>query len=253
MHVLIAEDEKIMASSLKRSLERENHSVQVAFNGRDAVEMAQSLEYDAIVLNVMLPGIDGFEVMRRLRKVGNATPILVLSSRNRVSDIVKGLDTGAHDYMTRPFYFEEFLARLRAVSRCGATSLPQPMTVKDLVLDPATHEVMRSGTRLRLSPTQYRLLEFLMRRAGRVVPSHTIARSVWSTCTRFEKNTLHAFIRLLRSKIDRGHEVKLIVTARNFGYGIIDPTLQRLPTDKKEAALASPPLPPGCGSKLLHI
>jgi DNA-binding response OmpR family regulator len=226
MHVLIAEDERIVASWLKRSLQEENHSVQVAFDGHDALEMARSLEYDAIVLNVMLPGIDGFEVMRRLRKVGNSTPILVLSSRNKVSDIVKGLDVGADDYVTRPFYFEEFLARLRSVSRRSSVSVPPPIQVRDLVLNPGSHEVTRSGKTFSLSPTQYRLLEFLMMRAGRVVPSCTIARLVWSSSDTLQKETLHTFIGLLRSKVDKGHEVKLMVTVRNYGYGIIDPASQ---------------------------
>ncbi len=124
MHVLIAEDERKMATSLKRSLEQENHSVGIAFDGHDALEMAQGLEYDAIVLNVMLPGIDGLEVIRRLRKTGNKTPILALSARNTVSDVVKGLDLGAHDYISKPFHFEEFLARLRSVSRCAALQFP---------------------------------------------------------------------------------------------------------------------------------
>jgi DNA-binding response OmpR family regulator len=226
MHILIAEDERKMAVSLKRSLEEENHSVGVAFDGHDALEMAQALEYDAIVLNVMISGIDGFEVMRRLRRTGNRTPILVLSSRNTVSDIVKGLDIGADDYLTKPFYFEEFLARLRSVSRCGSVPLPPLIKVGDLILNPAIHEVTRSGKKLCLSPTQYRLLEFLMRRAGRVVPNSAIARFVWDSTDAFDRNTLHAFIKLLRSKVDRGHKMKLIVTVRKFGYGVIDPASQ---------------------------
>jgi DNA-binding response OmpR family regulator len=226
MHLLIAEDERKMATSLKRSLEGENHSVGVAFDGHDALEMAQALEYDAIVLNVMLPGIDGFEVVRRLRKTGNKTPILVLSPRNTVSDIVKGLDIGADDYMTHPFYFEEFLARLRSVSRCASAPLPPLIKVGDLVLNPASHEATRADKRICLSATQYRLLEFLMRRAGRVVPSFTITRFVWKSAETFHINTLHAFIKLLRSKVDRGCKVKLIKTVRGFGYGVIDPASQ---------------------------
>jgi DNA-binding response OmpR family regulator len=222
MHLLIAEDERKLATSLKRGLEEENHSVGVAFDGHDALEMALALEYDAIVLNAMLPGIDGFEVVRRLRKTGNKTPILVLSSRNKVSDIVKGLDIGADDYMTHPFYFEEFLARLRSVSRCAPVPLQPLIKVGDLVLNPATHEVTRSDRKLCLSATQYRLLEFLMRRAGHVVPNSTIARFVWSSAETFDINTLHAFIKLLRSKVDRGCKVKLIKTVRRFGYGVID-------------------------------
>jgi len=226
MHVLIAEDQREAAASLKRSLEEENHSVGVVFDGHDALEMARAFEYDAIVLNVILPGIDGLEVMRRLRKTGNKTPILVLSSRNTVSDIVKGLDIGAHDYMSKPFYFEEFLARLRSVSRCAAVSLPQVLKVGDLVLNPAIHEVTRSGKKLCLSVTQYRLLEFLMRRAGRAVPNSTIVRFVWSSADTFHMNTLYAFIKQLRNKVDRGHKVKLIETVRKVGYGVIYPASQ---------------------------
>jgi DNA-binding response OmpR family regulator len=222
MHVLIAEDERKMATSLKRRLEEENHSVGVVFDGHDALEMAHAFEYDAIVLNLMLPGIDGLEVVRRLRKTGNKTPILVLSSRNTVSDIVKSLDIGAQDYMSKPFYFEEFLARLRSVSRCAAVSLPPVIKVGDLILNPAIHEVTRSGKNLFLTVTQYRLLEFLMRRAGRVVPNRSIVRFVWNSTDSFDMNTLHSFIKQLRGKVDRGHKVKLIETVRGFGYSVIN-------------------------------
>ena len=136
MHVLIVEDEKKMAELLKKGLEEENHSVSLAYDGRDALEMAQALEYDAIVLDLMLPGIDGFEVARRLRKDGNATPILVLTARDTVPDVVKGLDIGADDYMTKPFSFEEFLARLRSVSRRGSAPRPNLLQVADLILEP---------------------------------------------------------------------------------------------------------------------
>jgi DNA-binding response OmpR family regulator len=226
MHVLIADDEREVATSLKRSLEEENHSVGVVFDGHDALILAQAFEYDAIVLNVMLSGIDGLEVMRRLRKTGNKTPILVLSSRHTVSDIVKGLDIGAHDYMSKPFNFEEFHARLRSVSRCAPVPLPPILKVGDLVLNPAMYEVSRSGKRFCLSPTQYRLLEFLMRRAGHIVPNSIICRSIWNSADTFDINTLHAFISVLRSKVDRGHKVKLIETVRGFGYGVIDPASQ---------------------------
>ena len=222
MHVLIVEDEKKMAELLKRGLEEENHSVSLAFDGRDALEMAQALEYDAIVLDLMLPGIDGFEVARRLRKGGNKTPILVLTARDTVPDVVKGLDIGADDYMTKPFSFEEFLARLRAVSRRGAVPRPTLLQVGDLVLDPASHEVTRAGQAIALSRTEYRLLEFLMRRAGRVVARNTIVHSVWDENEDVEENTLDAFISLLRNKIDRDHKVKLICTVRGTGYAIRD-------------------------------
>lgn len=143
MHVLIVEDERKMAELLKRGLEEENHSVSLAFDGRDALEMAQALEYDAIVLDLMLPGIDGYEVARRLRKGGNETPILVLTARDTVPDVVKGLDIGADDYMTKPFSFDELVARLRAVKRRALISQDVNLRVADLVLDPASREVLR--------------------------------------------------------------------------------------------------------------
>jgi DNA-binding response OmpR family regulator len=223
MHVLVVENETKMAKSLKQGLEEENHCVGLAFNGHNALELAQALEYDAIVLDLMLPGIDGFEVTRRLRKTGNETPILVLSARDTVPDIVKGLDIGVTDYMTIPFSFDEFLARLRAVSRCASLRLPAPLQVGDMILNPNSHEVTRDGDEILLSPTEYRLLEYLTRRAGRIVPTETIIYSVWSHSDNFDKNTLHAFIKLLRKKIDRGHKVKLVQTARGFGYGILGP------------------------------
>jgi len=224
MHVLIVEDGKKMAELLKKGLEEENHSVSLAHDGRDALEMAQALEYDAIVLDLMLPGIDGFEVARRLRRAGNQTPILILTARDTVPDAVKGLDIGADDYMTKPFSFEEFLARLRSVSRRGSAPRPTVLQVGDLVLNPATHEVMRGGEEISLSRTEFRLLEFLMRRSGRVVARNTIVHSVWDSHEDVEENTLDAFISLLRNKVDRDHKVKLIHTVRGAGYAIRDTT-----------------------------
>lgn len=224
MHVLIVEDEKKMAELLKRGLEEENHSVSLAHDGRDALDMAEALDYDAIVLDLMLPGMDGYEVARRLRKGGNTTPILVLTARDTVPDVVKGLDLGVDDYMTKPFSFEEFLARLRSVSRRGSAPRPTLLQVGDLVLNPASHEVSRAGEPITLSRTEYRLLEFLMRRAGRVVPRSTIVQSVWEAHEDVEENTLDAFISLLRNKIDRDYKVKLIHTVRGTGYAIRDTT-----------------------------
>src|SRR5580700_2957771 len=221
MHVLIVEDEKKMAELLKRGLEEENHSVSLAHDGRDALEMAEALEYDAIVLDLMLPGIDGFEVARRLRKSGNKTPILVLTARDTVPDVVKGLDIGADDYMTKPFSFEEFLARLRSVARRGSEPRPTLLQVADLILNPASHQVKRAGEEISLSPTEFRLLEFLMRRAG---PRNTIVNSVWDSGEDVEENTLDVFISMLRNKVDRDHKMKLIQTVRGTGYAIRDTT-----------------------------
>jgi DNA-binding response OmpR family regulator len=212
-----------MAGLLKLGLEEENHTVSLAFDGSDALEMAQAFPYDAIVLDLMLPGIDGLEVARRLRKSGNETPILVLTARDTVNDVVKGLDIGADDYMTKPFSFEEFLARLRAVSRRGATVRPTALRVGDLILDPATHIVRRAGEEIILNRTEFRLLEFLMRRAGEVVSREAIAHAVWYSDHEVKENTLNVTMNMLRKKVDRDSKAKLIRTVWKVGYVIRDP------------------------------
>jgi DNA-binding response OmpR family regulator len=220
MRVLIVEDERKMAAALKKGLEAENHCVSVAFDGRLGLELASTLELDVIVLDLMLPGIDGFEVARRLRKSQIQTPILMLTARDAVPDVVKGLDSGADDYLTKPFPFEEFLARLRSVARRGPIPRAIALRVSDLVLDPATHQVTRGGREIRLSPTEFRLLEYIMRRAGRVVSRGAIVEAVWDFDHDVEENTLDAFIRLLRSKVDRDQSHRLIQTVRGVGYAI---------------------------------
>ena len=219
MRILIVEDEKKMAAVLKKGLEAENHRVTLALDGRTGLELG-STDFDVIVLDLMLPLIDGFEVARRLRKNGNQTPILMLTARDAVPDIVKGLDVGADDYLTKPFAFEVFLARLRSVARRGSTPRPTVLQVDDLVLNPASHIVTRGEREIHLSPTEFRLLELLMRRSGRVVPRDAIVEAVWDFDHEVEENTLDTFIRLLRSKIDREHDRKLIQTVRGIGYTI---------------------------------
>lgn len=223
MRVLIVEDERKMAELLKEGLEEENHSVSIAFDGRAGLEFATSSEFDAIVLDLMLPGMDGFEVARRLRRRQNETPILVLTARDAIADIAKALDLGADDYLTKPFSFVELLARLRAVARRGS-SRPPLLKAADLVLDPAARRVTRGSSEIHLSPTEYRLLEILMRRAGRVVPRDTIVNGVWGLEQDVEENTLDAFVRLLRSKVDKGFEPKLIQTVRGIGYSVCEET-----------------------------
>lgn len=220
MRVLVVEDEKRMAELLRKGLEYENHCVSLAFDGRSALEFAQMGEFDAIVLDLMLPGVDGFEVARRLRKSQNQTPILMLTARDSVPDIVKGLDVGADDYLTKPFSFAVFLARLRSVARRISAQRPATLEVSDLVLNPATHRVSRGDREIHLTLTEFRLLEFLMRRAGRVVSRSAIIQAVWDLEREVEENTLDAFIRLLRSKVDRDYEQKLIHTVRGLGYTV---------------------------------
>ena len=218
MRVLIIEDERGMAELLKKGLEEENHRVALAFDGQEGLELAKTYEFDAIVLDLMLPRVDGFEVARRLRHAGNQTPILILTARDAVPDIVKGLDLGADDYLTKPFPFEVLLARLRTVARRGATPRPTCLRVADLTLDPAARQALRGHREIRLSPTEYRLLELLMRRAGRVVTRTAIVEAVWGLENDIEENTLDAFMRLLRGKVDKGFSPKLIQTVRGIGY-----------------------------------
>lgn len=220
MQILIVEDERKMAAVLKKGLEAENHHVTLAYDGHTGLDLTETTEFDVVVLDLMLPVIDGFEVARRLRKNGNETPILMLTARDAVPDIVKGLDLGADDYLTKPFSFDVLLARLRSVARRGSAPRSTVFQVDDLVLNPASHQVIRGEREIHLSPTEFRLLELLMRRSGRVVPRDAIVQAVWDFDHDVEENTLDTFIRLLRSKIDREHDRKLIQTVRGIGYTI---------------------------------
>jgi DNA-binding response OmpR family regulator len=218
MRILLVEDERKMAELLKKGLEEEGYSVLIANDGQQGLSMAQSCTLDGIILDVMMPKMNGFEVASRLRRNGNSTPILMLTARDANPDIVKGLNTGADDYLTKPFAFEVLLARLRAVIRRGAAPRPAELRVADLVLDPATHLVSRGRTKILLTKKEYTLLECLMRRAGTVVPRNVLIEEVWGFEGDVENNTLDAFIRLLRTKIDSGFEPKLLQTIRGVGY-----------------------------------
>jgi DNA-binding response OmpR family regulator len=218
MRVLVVEDERKLAGLIKQGLEEEGCLVTAAHTGTDGLEFAQATRFDAIVLDVMLPGIDGFEVARRLRKANNPTPILVLTARDSVPDIVKGLDLGADDYLTKPFSFVEFLARLRAVSRRGLVPPAPQLQCADLKLDRSTCKVFRGGKPIPLTKKEYLLLELLLRNAGRVVRRELILEAIWGTQESVENNTVDAFIKLLRHKVDHDYPVKLIHTVRGFGY-----------------------------------
>ncbi|HKX00532.1 MAG TPA: response regulator transcription factor [Bryobacteraceae bacterium] len=220
MWVLVIEDEIRMAQSLKKGLEEEGHSALVAHDGRQGLAMAQTQSFDVIVLDIMLPGIDGFEVTRRLRAARVRTPLLMLTARDAKPDIVNGLNAGADDYLTKPFAFEEFLARLRAVARRGPVAQPVKLELRDLCLDPATHEVTRGNRRIALTRTEFKLLELFMRRAGAVVSRESIIEAIWGFDESVENNTVDAFIKLLRGKIDNGHSCKLLHTVRGFGYSL---------------------------------
>jgi DNA-binding response OmpR family regulator len=219
MKLLIVEDEIRMANLLRRGLTEEGHGVVCAHNGEDGLELARQHEFDAIVLDIMLPRLSGFEFAKTLRAEKNRTPVLMLTAKDTVPDIVRGLDLGADDYMTKPFCFDELVARLRAVKRRANVLQETKLRVDDLVLDPATHDVYRGDTRLSLTRTEYGLLECLMYRLGKVVPRHRLIESVWGIDREVEDNTLDVFMHILRKKVD-ANGPKLIRTVRGVGYTI---------------------------------
>ena len=220
MQILVVEDERRMADLLKQGLEEEGHVVIVSGRGPEALSIAQNHAFDAILLDVMLPGMSGLDVARRLRQSKVHTPILMLTARDAVGDIVRGLDHGADDYVTKPFSFEVILARLRALSRRPAVAAPLLLPVADLTLDTGAREARRGPRRIVLTRTEYALLELLMRRAGRVTERAQIMEALWGFDTSVENNTLDVFIRLLRSKVDQQGETRLIHTVRGVGYSL---------------------------------
>jgi DNA-binding response OmpR family regulator len=217
MQILVVEDERRMATLLARALGEEGHQVVVAVNGLEGFEIARSAAFDLIVLDGMLPGMDGVAVAQRLRDLRDRTPILMLTARDSSADIVRGLDSGADDYLTKPFSLDVLLARVRAVSRRGAIPRLPFLEVGDLRLDPATRRVTRRGEAVSLTPREYSLLELLMRNAGRAVTRDTILESVWGFGASVNENTLEVFIGQLRTKVD-GRGPKLIHTVRGAGY-----------------------------------
>jgi DNA-binding response OmpR family regulator len=222
MQILVVEDEPSMAGLLEQALTEEGHQVAVARDGRSAYDIARAQAFDVIVLDVMLPGLDGLTVARKLRADHIQTPILMLTARDATADIVHGLDSGADDYLTKPFSIDVLLARLRAVSRRGAIPRPLCLEMADLRLDPATHGVSRGGQALSLTPREYKILELLLRSAGRVVTRDAMLEAVWGHASDVSENTLEVFMRQLRLKVD-AFEPKLIQTVRGFGYMMREP------------------------------
>jgi two-component system OmpR family response regulator len=218
MRVLIVEDEVKMAALLRRGLTAEGMSADVAIKGEDALWMAEATDYDAIVLDVMLPGIDGFEVCRRLRTEGVWAPILMLTARDSVRDRVAGLDGGADDYLTKPFSYAELLARLRALVRRGPVERPTELVVGDLRLDPATRVVRRGEAEISLSTKEFAVLETFMRRAGQVLSRFELLEHAWDYDYENRSNVVDSYVRFLRQKIDRPFGVKSIETVRGAGY-----------------------------------
>jgi two-component system OmpR family response regulator len=218
VRVLVVEDEVKMAGLLKRGLEEEGYAVDVAGNGSDAVWLGTENPYDAIVLDVMLPDQDGFEVCRQLRAGGRWAPVLMLTARDAVPDRVAGLDAGADDYLTKPFSFTELFARLRAVVRRGAAERPAVLRVGDLVLDPATKKVMRANAPVDLTAKEFGLLEYFMRHPGEVLGRTRIIEHVWDFAYEGDSNVVDVYVRYLREKIDRPFGRDSIETVRGTGY-----------------------------------
>ncbi|TMK75017.1 MAG: response regulator transcription factor [Actinobacteria bacterium] len=218
MRVLIVEDHLKMAALIQRGLRKEAMAVDVTANGEDAIWMAGATEYDAIVLDVMLPGADGFEVCRRLREDGVWAPILMLTARDAVRDRVAGLDSGADDYLTKPFSYAELLARLRALVRRGPVERPAELRVGELRLDPARHKVWRGASELSLSPKEFAILETFMRRPGEVLSRFQLLEHAWDYEYENRSNVVDSYIRLLRRKIDQPFGTESLETVRGAGY-----------------------------------
>jgi two-component system OmpR family response regulator len=218
MRVLIVEDEVKMASLVRRGLAEEGHAADVAGTGDDALWMAQAHPYDAIVLDVMLPGRSGFDTCKELRNAGIWAPVLMLTARDAVDDRVAGLDAGADDYLTKPFSFAELLARLRALVRRGGVERPTEVAVGDLRLDPASRRVRRGKTEIRLSPKEFALLETFMRRPGQVLSRLQLLEHAWDFAYENRSNVVDVYVRYLREKIDRPFGTSSLETVRGVGY-----------------------------------
>jgi two-component system, OmpR family, response regulator len=218
MRVLIVEDELKMASLVRRGLAEEGHAADIAGTGGDALWMAEAHLYDAIVLDVMLPGISGFETCRKLRNAGIWTPVLMLTARDGVGDRVAGLDAGADDYLAKPFSFAELFARLRALVRRGGVERPTELVVDDLRLDPATRRVWRGEVEIRLSPKEFALLETFMRRPGQALSRLQLLEHAWDFAYENRSNVIDVYVRYLREKIDRPFSTSSLETVRGVGY-----------------------------------
>jgi two-component system OmpR family response regulator len=223
MRVLIVEDEVKMARLVRRGLVEEGHAADVASTGEDAVWMAESHPYDAIVLDVMLPKLNGFETCRRLRNNGVWAPVLMLTARDAVEDRVAGLDAGADDYLTKPFSFAELLARLRALARRGGVERPTELVVGDLKLDPASRRTWRGDDEISLSPKEFALLETFMRRPGEVLSRLQLLEHAWDFAYENRSNVVDVYVRYLREKIDRPFGSDSIETVRGVGYRLREP------------------------------
>jgi DNA-binding response OmpR family regulator len=218
VRILVVEDDPKLSSLLRDALERQSYRVTTTHSGTEGLAFGCDFEFEFILLDAMLPGMDGVRVAGELRRHGVPAHILMLTSRDAKADVVRGLDSGVDDYLTKPFSFEELFARLRALARRSAASPALHYEVGDLCMDPGTHTATRSGRPISLTRTEHLLLEFMMRNPNVVLRRDAIINAVWGYETTVENNTLDAFMKQLRFKVDAGHEQKLIQTVRGFGY-----------------------------------
>lgn len=218
MRILVVEDEKKVASFIKRGLEEENFSVDMAYDGEEGLYMAESNPYDLILMDLMLPKMDGLSVIKELRGKGNKAPVLCLTAKDTVEDIVSGLDSGSDDYLTKPFAFAELVARVRALLRRGTQDRGAEIRFADLRLDPVAHKVWRSNKELELTAKEYALLEYFMRNPNQILTRTMIAEHVWDYTFDSFTNIIDVYVNYLRKKVDRDYDKKLIHTVRGIGY-----------------------------------
>ena len=222
MKILIIEDDKEISEALKEGLEDESYAVDTCLDGEEGYRTAAADEYDLIILDVMLPSMNGFEVCKKLRAEKNTTPILMLTARGQSQDVVRGLDFGADDYLPKPFNFDVLLAHMRAILRRPSRKLEEVLRVGDLVLNPSSKQVSRAGNEIKLTTKEYAVLEYLMRNEGKVLSKEKIISNVWDFDADVLPNNVELFIMFLRKKIDRPYKQKLIQTVPGFGYKIVD-------------------------------
>lgn len=218
MRILIAEDEEDLNSIITQKLKSDGYSVDSCFDGREAIDILSYTEYDAVILDIMMPKADGFEVLKSLRNAGKTTPVLFLTAKDSISDRVKGLDSGANDYLVKPFSFEELSARLRALMRSSFHHTDNVLSAADLILDTASHAVRRGDREISLSAKEYELLQYLMYNKGIVLSREKIENHIWNFDYEGGTNVVDVYISYLRKKIDTGYDKKLIHTIRGKGY-----------------------------------
>ena len=218
MRILVVEDDKVLHHLIAKRLKEEGHSVDDCYDGESGFDYADSMQYGCIILDLMLPKRDGISILRELRNKGNASPVLILTARDSIDDRVVGLDAGADDYLVKPFAFDEFSARVRALLRCGSDTKNTVLSLADLTLNTTNRKIVRGERNITLTSTEYALLEYLLRNQGHVLTRSQIADHVWNYDFEYDSNVVDVYIRYLRNKIDRDFPVKLIHTVRGTGY-----------------------------------